>query len=100
MFGIDVYKNGVHMAAVQSYQSSKLNDGTVYRVKLHRVYKTIESIKTEWWFDEDDFDVVIKMNCKEIIYRHCRVVELRWPENGCWNEIVLESVYREETNYG
>lgn len=100
MLGIDVYKNGVHMAVVQSYQSNKLKDGMTYRVELHRVYRTIEAIKTEWWFGEDDFTVVIEKNCKEIIYRHCQVAERHWLESGCWDEIVVESVCREETNYG
>ena len=99
MLGIDVYKNGVHMAVVQSYQSDKLKDGMTYRVELHRVYRTIEAIKTGWWFGEDDFDVVIENNCKKIIYRHCLVAERRWVENGYWDEIVIESVCREETNY-
>ena len=54
MLGIDVYKNGVLMAVVQSYQSRKLNDGVTYRIKLIHSYQTLEAIKAGWHFGNDD----------------------------------------------
>ncbi len=101
MFGIDVYKNGVHMAVVQSYQSRKLNDGATYRLKLLHSYPTLEAIKAGWYFDNDDgkgLDLVIEKQNGRIEYQHCKVVSYHWPyNNGCWPEVYLDAVCRKET---
>ena len=101
MLGIDVYKNGVHMATVQSYQSLKLNDGVTYRIKLIHGYQTLEAIKSRWNFDNDDgkgLDLIIEKQNSRIEYRHCKVVSCRLPcNNGCWSEVYLDAVCRKET---
>ena len=104
MNGIDVYKNGVHMAVVQSYQSRKLNDGVTYRIKLIHGYQTLEAIESRWNFDNDDgkgLDLIIEKQNGRIEYRHCKVVSCRWPcNNGCWPEVYLDAACRKETSYG
>ena len=104
MLGIDIYKNGVHMAVVQSYQSRKLSDGVTYRVKLLHAYQTLEAIKAGWHFGNDDgkgLDLVIKKSYGRIEYRHCKVVSCHWPCNdGCWTEVYLDAVCRKETRNG
>ena len=103
MNGIDVYKNGVHMAVVQSYRSRKLNDGATYRIKLLHSYQTLEAIKAGWHFDNDDgkgIDLVIEKQNSRIEYQRCKVVGCRWPLNdGCWPEVYLYTVCRKETSY-
>ena len=101
MNGINVYKNGVPMAVVQSYQSRKLNDGVTYRIKLLHSYQTLEAIETGWHFGNDDgegLDLVVKKSNGSIEYRHCKVVSYHWPCNdGCWMEVYLDSACRKET---
>lgn len=100
MLGIDVYKNGVHMAVVQSYQSRKLSDGVTYRIKLLHAYQTLEAIKTGWHFGNDDgkgLDLVIEKPYGHIEYLHCEVISCHWPCNdGCWPEVYLDTVCRKE----
>lgn len=104
MLGIDVYKNGVHMAVVQSYQSRKLSNGVTYRIKLFHAYQTLEAIKAGWHFGNDDgkgLDLVIKNPYRCIEYRHCKVISCHWPCNdGCWPEVYLDTVCRKETRNG
>nr|DAO37109.1 MAG TPA: hypothetical protein [Caudoviricetes sp.] len=101
MLGIDIYKNGVHMAVVQSYQSRKLSDGVTYRIKLLHAYQTLEAIKAGWHFGNDDgkgLDLVIEKPYGHIEYLHCEVISCRWPCNdGCWLEVYLDTVCRKET---
>lgn len=101
MLGIDVYKNGVHMAVVQTYQSRKLSGGMTYRIKLLHSYQTLKAIKAGWHFGNDDgkgLDLVIEKPYGRIEYRHCKVVSYHWPCNdGCWPEVYLDSVCRKET---
>ena len=104
MFGIDVYKNGVHMAVVQAYQSLKLNDGITYRIKLIHGYQTLEAIESRWNFDNDDgkgLDLIVEKQNSRIEYRHCKVVSCRWPcNNGCWSEVYLDTACRKEMRNG
>lgn len=104
MLGIDVYKNGVHMAVVQSYQIHKFNDGITYRIKLLHSYQTLEAIKSGWHFGNDDgkgLDLIIEKQDGSIEYRHCKVVSCHWQcDNGCWPEVYLDAVCRKETRNG
>lgn len=99
MLGIDVYKNGVHMAVVQTYQSRKLSDG-VYCIKLLHSYQTLEAIKAGWHFGNDDgkgMDLIIEKPYGRIEYRYCKVSSCHWPCNdGCWPEVYLHSTCRKE----
>ena len=104
MLGIDIYKNGVHMAVVQSHQSRKLSDGVTYRIKLLHAYQTLEAIKAGWHFGNDDgngLSLVVERPHGRIEYKHCKVVSCHWPCNdGCWLEVCLDSVCRKEIRNG
>ncbi len=100
MLGINVYKNGVLMAVVQSYQSCKLNDGATYRLELLHSYPTLEAIKAGWYFDNDDgkgLDLVIEKQNSRIEYQRCKVADCRWLfDGGYWPKVYLYTVRRKE----